>query len=227
MPTRPILEIPHLADTRRNNRAIQGLRPVITRLLASRPRALNLLHAFGLASPFSQTIGIELACLARHATGRRCALEIGCFQGISASVIAKALDPVGKLYCVDPWAPIGDRENDIFAIAKRHFRRTGVEGRIVILQGLSAAMAPHLPPSLDFAFIDGDHSSEGLATDWAIVAPRMTPRGVVCLHDTTIPQSEPLRQHESVQYYDDFIRGDQRFDLIETVHSLNVLERIA
>ena len=206
---------------------MQARHAMLTRLCADRPRALNLLHAFGLASPFTQTIGIELARLARHATGRRCALEIGSLQGISANVIANALDPVGKLYCVDPWDPIGDRENDLSTIAKRDFRRTGVERRILNLRGLNAALAPRMPPSLDFAFIDGDHSYESLATDWAMMAPRVTVSSVVCVHDTAIPQSEPMRQHQSVRCFDDFTQGDNRFLLLETVHSLNVLERIA
>jgi predicted O-methyltransferase YrrM len=199
---------------------------MFNQLLQSRPRVLNLLHAMGMASPATQTIGIELNCLARHARGRRVALEIGTFQGVSARVIAQALDPAGKLYCVDPWDPVGQRENEVFTIAKRHFRRSGLQERFVLLQGTSATMAGRLPESMDFAFIDGDHSYKGLETDWAIVAPRIVAGGVVCLHDTTVPPAEPDRTHGSVRYFEEAIRTDVRFRHVETIHSLNVMQRL-
>jgi predicted O-methyltransferase YrrM len=194
--------------------------------LAGRPRILNALHALGIAEPFSQTTATELACLGKHAQGRKTALEIGSFQGVSASVIARSMDPGGRLYCIDPWDPVGTRENAVLTIAKRHFRRTGVETRITLLQGLSTAMARLIPESVDFAFIDGDHTYEGLSTDWAIVAPRVVPGGLVCLHDTAIPATG-WPTHAATRYFEEAIRRDARFRLIETVHSLNVLERHA
>jgi predicted O-methyltransferase YrrM len=199
---------------------------LLTDLLQTHPRALNFLHAIGVASPATQTVGIELACLARNAAGRRAAVEIGTFQGVSARVIAKALAADGKLYCIDPWDPVGDAENAVFTIAKRHFRRSGVQSRFVLLQGTSRTMAAAVPASLDFVFIDGDHSYEGLAADWEMVAPRMASGGVVCLHDTTVPAEEPHRTHGSVRYFDDAIRHDPRFRHVETVYSMNVMLRV-
>ena len=49
--------------------------------LKRRPRVLNLLHAAGLFEPFSDTRESELDCLARHAQGARCAVEIGTALG--------------------------------------------------------------------------------------------------------------------------------------------------
>ena len=37
---------------------------------------------------------------------------------------------------------------------------------------------------IDFAFIDGDHSYEGVKLDWEVLSPRMTEFGVVVFHDT-------------------------------------------
>jgi predicted O-methyltransferase YrrM len=199
---------------------------MLSQTLAGRPRVLNAFHALGLASPYTQTVESELACLAKHASGRRIALEIGSFQGVSASVIARSLALGGRLYCVDPWEPIGTNENAVFTIAKRHFRRSGVMDRITIVQGFSHEVAERVPASLDFAFIDGDHSYDGLATDWSITSPRIPSGGIVCLHDTSVPESSPWGAHESARYFEDVIRRDARFRVIESVHSLNVLERI-
>jgi predicted O-methyltransferase YrrM len=199
---------------------------MLTELLQTRPRVLNALHAAGLAAAATQTIPSELDCLARHARGRRCAVEIGTFQGVSAAVIARALDPAGRLYCVDPWQPVAGRENPVYAIAKRHLRRHGVIDRVVLLQQFSREAEATLPAACDFAFIDGDHSYEGLATDWQILAPRLGAGGVMCLHDTTVPQGQPQHTHGAVLYFEEVIRGDARFRHLETVHSLNVLERV-
>ncbi len=195
-------------------------------MLQSRPRVLNMLHAMGVAEPATQTIDVELAGLARHAAGCKVALEIGTFQGVSAGVIARALSAEGHLYCIDPWDPIDGRENVVFSIAKRHFVRSGVAGRIVVLQGTSVTTEARIPPVLDFAFIDGDHSYQGLETDWAIVASRVAPGGIVCLHDTTIPAAEPHRNHGSVRYFEEVIRRDPRFRHVETVYSMNVMQRL-
>ncbi len=200
---------------------------MISGTLLNHPRILNVLHAMGMAAPATQTIGVELEGLARYAKGRRVALEIGTFHGVSARAIAAALAADGRLYCVDPWDPIDGRENVTFTIAKRHFARGRVAGRIVPLQGTSVTMERQIPMNLDFVFIDGDHSYQGLATDWAIVAPRVAPGGMVCLHDTTIPAAEPHRQHGSVDYFEEAIRADARFRHVETIHCMHVMQRLA
>lgn len=200
---------------------------MISGMLLNRPRILNMLHAMGVAAPATQTIGVELEGLTRYALGKRVALEIGTFQGVSARVIAAALASDGRLHCIDPWDPIDGRENVTFTIAKRHFARNRVSNRIVFLQGTSVTMEKRIPSNLDFVFIDGDHSYEGLATDWAVVAQRVAPGGIVCLHDTTIPAAEPERQHGSVRYFEEVIRADPRFRHVETIHCMNVLQRLA
>lgn len=163
----------------------------------------------------------------RHARGRRVAVEIGTFQGVSAARIVGVLADAGRLYCVDPWLSERGRENPTFTIAKRHLRRHLEGGRVILVQEFSAGATGHLPPQLDFAFIDGDHSVDGLKGDWAIIAPRIAYGGIVCLHDTTVPASEPERMHGSVEYFASIIRHDPRYRLVETVHSMNVLERVA
>jgi predicted O-methyltransferase YrrM len=201
--------------------------PVIHAQLQTRPRLLNLLHAIGLSSPATQTVESELACLRRYAHRRRIAVEIGTFQGVSAAVIARALSPGGTLYCVDPWTPVNGRENPIYTIARRHLARSGAAARVEFVQAFSRDAVDRLPSSIDFAFIDGDHTFEGLEFDWALLAPRISPGGIVCLHDTSEPANESGRLYGSVRYFQDVIRFDPRFVHRETVHSLNVLERVA
>lgn len=87
-------------------------------------------------------------------------------------------------------------------------------------------MESEIPGSLDFAFVDGDHSWAGIETDWRLVAERMRPGGRVCLHDCVIPAAEPWRNPESVRFFSQIIAPDRRFDLIEVVHSMVVLRKL-
>ena len=190
-----------------------------------RPRILNLLHAIHLAKPCSQTIECELAVLARHASGRRVALEIGTFQGVSAVRIVRALAPGGLLYCVDPWPETAGRSNPCWSITVRHFKRSKVEAAIKIIRDFSLNAREKIPALLDFAFIDGEHSRAGIEMDWSIVAPRMEPGGILCLHDAVTPVSEPWRVFGSTRFFAEVVSKDSAFELIETVHSLVVLRK--
>lgn len=194
-------------------------------MLTRRPRLRNLLHALHLSKPCTQTIEVELAALARHAAGKRIALEIGTFEGVSAVRIAKALASDGCLYCVDPWPSAPGKANPSYCIAQRSFHRAGVEDRLKILRDYCANVEASLPASVDFAFIDGDHSWEGIETDWRIVAPRVRPGGILCLHDSIVPPSELWREFGSSRFFAEVISKDPGFELIETVHSLAVLRK--
>ncbi len=193
--------------------------------LNQRPRLKNLLHICYLAKPASKTIEVELAALARHAAGKRSALEIGTHEAVSAVRIVRALASEGVLHCVDPWIEIGGKPNPCLRIALRHMRRSKVFSRVRIHRDFAANVRDVIPAELDFAFIDGDHSRKGIETDWAIVAPRIQLGGIVCLHDSVTPASEPWRVLDSVKYFAEVIAKDPRFEHLATVHSLAVLRR--
>jgi len=198
----------------------------LERYLRKRPTTLNLLHAAGLARPDTQTIPVELECLKRHAAGARCAVEIGSYQGVSAAWIAGALAKDGKLHCVDNWPrPSPEVDDPCFEVFRRHLKRQGLWDRIVVLRSTSAEAAASLPDGIDFIFVDGDHSMEGIRTDWQIVLSKLRPGGIACLHDTITPPGEEWRVPESIAFYEDNIRGDARFELVEQCHSMNVLVR--
>jgi predicted O-methyltransferase YrrM len=199
----------------------------LEKLFFRRPRVLNLLHWASLANATSQTIPAELDALERHAAGAGQALEIGTYQGVSAARIARALAPDGLLYCVDPWPETEERGNNpCWSICQRHLRRSGVKNRIRILRGYSLEMASQIPDQLDFAFVDGDHTWEGIKTDWTIISEKMLRGGVVCLHDSFTPAGEDWRHLDSCVYFEKVIQNDARFCLIEAVHSLAVLRKI-
>jgi predicted O-methyltransferase YrrM len=196
---------------------------VLEKVFFQRPRILNALHKVRLADATSQTIERELDALARHATGRQIAVEIGTYQGVSAARIAASLAPDGLLFCVDPWLGGKNGDDPNYRICLRHLHRTGVYRKIRIVRDLSANAAGVVPETIDFAFIDGDHSWDGIQTDWYFVAPRLVLGGVVCLHDTAVPALEPWRTFDSVRFYDEKVASDRAFETIETVYSMRVV----
>jgi predicted O-methyltransferase YrrM len=197
----------------------------IPAILLYRPRLVNPLHAIGLLEAHSQTNPDELACLGRYAEGRHLALEIGTHMGVSAAVIAKVLDSEGQLFCADPWELRLGKENPCLTICRRELTRKGVLDRVVFLKGYSYEVESSMPQQLDFIFVDGDHSYEGLERDWGIVLRRLSKSGILCLHDTTIPATEPHRQHGAVDFFNNVIRHHPDFEWLECCYTLNVLRR--
>lgn len=199
---------------------------MLERLFFRRPRILNLLHRLHLAGATTQTTRDERAALSRHAEGAQSALEIGTYQGVSASEIARALGNGGLLHCVDPWPDIGGKLNPCLRISLRHFRRSRTADRIRIIRRRSEEAVPEMPECLDFAFIDGDHSRASIATDWEIVSSKIRSGGIVCLHDSVVPPKQEWRRLDSCDYFEHVISRDPRFNLLETVHSMAVLRRL-
>ena len=120
-------------------------------------------------------IAPEQAAFIRMLTGligARQAVEIGTFTGLSALSIARGLADGGRLTCFDISAEFTD-------VARRYFKRAGVDDRIELRIGPAAQRLTELPaePYLDLVFIDAD--KESYATYWAELVPRVRPGGVL------------------------------------------------
>ncbi|TYP87138.1 caffeoyl-CoA O-methyltransferase [Blastococcus xanthinilyticus] len=111
------------------------------------------------------------------AVGARTAIEIGTFTGFSALCIAQGLPEGGSLLCLD-------RSEEWTAVARRHWERAGVAGRIELRLGEALASLRALPAeeTFDLAFVDADKT--GYAAYVAELHPRMTANGVVLLDNT-------------------------------------------
>jgi predicted O-methyltransferase YrrM len=198
----------------------------LQRVLFRRPRLLNYCHRFRLADATTQTTDEELDALSTYAAGCRCALEIGTYQGVSAARIAAALEKDGRLYCVDPWIEQNGRKNTCLSICQRHLSRAGVDHKISLIPGFSGDVQDEIPATLDFAFVDGDHSWSGIDTDWKIILARVQRGGIVCLHDSFVPPGQEWRRFDSSRYFQDVIAPDPGFRVIHQVYSLAILKRL-
>jgi predicted O-methyltransferase YrrM len=181
----------------------------------------------GIDRPHTQTTPAEQAAVRQYATGRKRAVEIGVYEGVNTQIIASSLASDGKLYGVDPF--VRGRLGVCYyeMIARRHIGSELLRSKVRLVTAFSHDAAVLIPDYLDFIFIDGDHSLEGITRDWSLYAPKLDSGGLMLLHDTTAPMSgSPVEKFGSCRYFETTIRHDERFRHLATVDSLNILQRI-
>jgi predicted O-methyltransferase YrrM len=182
----------------------------------------------GLAKPETQTSAIERACLVRHAVGRKRLAEIGVWHGVTTCLLRSAMAPDGVLFAVDPYPSgrLGFSTQQI--IAKSGVRRIR-NGEVLWLRttGVGAANDRRVADlGVDYVFIDGDHSFDGLRRDWESWSPLILPGGIVCLHDSQLCPGRTTEDTGSVRYTREAICQDQRFHVIDVTETVTVLERV-
>ena len=116
----------------------------------------------GLAGPETQTTEAERECLVRYASGRRRLVEIGVWHGLTTSRLRSVMATDGVLSAVDPFPPgrLGFSAQKQIAHYEVGRIRNGTV-RWLETDGAEAAVG-HEP--VDFIFIDGDHSEQGVAS---------------------------------------------------------------
>jgi predicted O-methyltransferase YrrM len=185
-------------------------------------------YAARMEGPHTQTSQRERETLARHAHGKKRAVEIGVYEGATTAVLARAIKSGGggRLYAVDPF--FAGRSGICWSefIARSQVRRSGVTDVVDFVKHLSFDACRRIEGDFDFVFIDGDHSLEGVQRDWSDWSARIVPAGILALHDTQVPDYNPrVRELGSYRYFESHIRNDRRFSLVEQVDSLSVLRR--
>jgi predicted O-methyltransferase YrrM len=121
-------------------------------------------------------------------TGARRMVEIGVWKGDYARDILAACPGVERYYMIDPWARLPDW-NKPFNVATEVFDDVVAEAmaktsfaadRITVLRGRTREVIDQIPDaSLDFAYIDGDHTLRGITIDLIRLLPKMREGGII------------------------------------------------
>jgi caffeoyl-CoA O-methyltransferase len=144
--------------------------------------------------------------------GARRAVEVGTFTGLSSLAIARGMVDGGRLTCFDV-------SEEYTAVARRYWRRAGVDDRVELRIGDAREQLRTLPPEphLDLSFIDADKT--GYSAYWAELVPRTRPGGVILIDN--VFQSgrvvDPAEQGESVtaiRAFNDEVRADDRVEVL-------------
>jgi predicted O-methyltransferase YrrM len=124
-------------------------------------------------------------------------VEIGSYFGASSCFISSALTSKGVLYCIDTWGnhamvysenDLKDEllvEKDTYEIFKKNTLE--YKEKIRELRGWSTEVVvdfKKLEKKIDFIFIDGDHSYDGVKKDWNAYFPFFRKGSIVAFHDT-------------------------------------------
>ncbi len=122
-------------------------------------------------------------------------IEVGVWRGEFTQMLLNQLQPK-KLTLIDPWKNFDAREDAfdgktkddeferIFNEVNSKYAAQIAVGQVEVKRALSAdALAEMDNESLDFAYLDGDHSYEGVKADLAGVFPLMKSGGVIMMDD--------------------------------------------
>lgn len=160
----------------------------------------------------------ELGPLLELLSGRgvRNALEIGGMYG--GTLWAWRHVTAGKLLCIDWFETGGDGRNYLDRERAEGLLEHGPDDFTFInadsqLDSTRDAVVEKLDgESLDFVFIDGDHSLEGVTRDFELYAPLVVPGGIVALHDVCVPQPSMGVAHLVIPLWEEL---KQRYPYVE------------
>jgi cephalosporin hydroxylase len=106
-------------------------------------------------------------------------LEIGTSEGGTLYLLTRVADPAASLVSIDLHLP--DPEL-LASFARRRQRITPIEGDSTAPATRQRA-GEQFPSGVDFLFIDGDHSYEGVKKDFELYSPLVRPGGLIAFHD--------------------------------------------
>ena len=126
------------------------------------------------------------ACHATHVA------EVGVWKGEFAAAMLSACSSVGTYYMLDPWRHLDDWNKpanvsaaafeEIYAEAMSRTEFAAERRRV--LRGTTLEVIDDIgDQTLDFAYIDGDHTLKGVSTDLIAIRPKMRAGGFVAGDD--------------------------------------------
>lgn len=121
-------------------------------------------------------------------------VEVGVWKGDFAEAILDHCGSIERYYMIDPWATLPDWNkpfnvdaiafDDVYAeaIDKTKF----ASEKICILRGRTKEVINEIPDgSVDFAYIDGDHTLRGITIDLIQLLPKIKEGGLIAGDDFT------------------------------------------
>jgi hypothetical protein len=129
--------------------------------------------------------------------------EVGVWKGEYAEEVLKQCEHIRQYYMIDPWATLPDW-NKPFNVATQEFREVYNEAmkrtefaasKRIVLQGRTKEVIDQIPDnSLDFAYIDGDHTLRGITIDLMKLLPKIKEGGLLGGDDfTNTPWQHDMR----------------------------------
>ena len=118
--------------------------------------------------------------------------EVGVWRGDFAKHILERCPEVERYLMIDPWKRLPDWnkpcnvEQTVFdSVYKEAITKTAFAGsKVTVLRGRTIDVADRIPDgSLDFLYIDGDHTLRGITIDLLRMAPKVKEGGIIAGDD--------------------------------------------
>ena len=187
----------------------------------------SLLHFFrcvaGIDGPATQVTSSELSVILDHSRSATVLVEIGCFEGATtAALAANASD--GRVYSIDPF--FAGRAGVAYGywIARLELWRKKLRN-VRLIRAFSREAAPRFDQPVDFLFIDGDHSLQGIQRDWSDWFPKVKSGGVIAMHDCRISGNSPV-ELGTMQFYRERLSHTPELREVAAVDSLTVFRKL-
>lgn len=129
---------------------------------------------------------VELWTRFIDAMGARTVAEIGVYRGRFAAAMLDGCPAIDSYYMIDPWRNLADwnkpantTDERFEAFYTETMDRTSAHAdKRVVLRGTTTEVIDQIPDgSLDFAYIDGDHTLRGITIDLVRVWPKVRDGG--------------------------------------------------
>lgn len=124
------------------------------------------------------------------------------WKGAFAERILKECEQIEQYHMIDPWTTLPDW-NKPLNVGPETFERAYEEAmqrtafasnKIVVHRGRTKEVIQNIPESLDFAYIDGDHTLRGISIDLINVLPKIREGGFIGGDDfASDPWQHPAR----------------------------------
>lgn len=154
-------------------------------------------------------------------TGTKTCAEIGVWKGAFAAQVLKACPAVDHYTMVDPWRRLDDwnKPKNLDEGLLREAKATALQvtefasHRRTVLQGTTLEIVDRIDDSsLDFIYVDGDHTLRGITIDLVALWPKVRPGGILAGDDLSRtvwqhgPEFEPTGVFPFAVYFAEAVR---------------------
>lgn len=119
-------------------------------------------------------------------------VEIGVYRGDFAEYMLRDCATISKYYMIDPWRniidwnkPANTNDDEFSLIYQEAMTKTALaEHKRVVLRGTTSEVISSVQDStIDFAYIDGDHTLKGISIDLISIWPKIKDNGFIAGDD--------------------------------------------
>ncbi len=210
----------------------QRVRSLVPDRVRDAPRLRALAVGAGVIPPRPMHSAGEAALLERLAAGRRRVVEIGVYEGSSAIVLCRILDAGAELHLIDPFGHHPDALRPgwgaVEAATKRVVARAAKDGgpQVVWHVAFSEDVAHRWTGGpVDLVFVDGDHSEQGVRTDWELWSPLVGQGGLMLFHDARLGRPDGVGLPGPTAVVDGLVRTAPGWEVVEEVDAAVAVRR--